>query len=416
MKRNILFSSIILLVLLYLAPGITAQVIAKFTLRNVHNPIPSPVHINVDPLTLEPDSMLSLVEIKGKKKIPVPFQIEHGAQRLLWWMVKKEANSRERVFELIRKKAIFQTPVMGVKDQDGALIITDHGHNVLQYNYSTVYPPEGVDSVFRRSGFIHPLWSPAGNVLTRINPWDHRHHFGIWNPWTSVLFQGKEVDFWNLAKKLGTVRFSNFIAKNTGDIFGGFKALQEHVVLDTLNGRDKVAMEEVWDIRTYNVGEGMWLWDFTSLLNCATSDPVLLQKYNYGGFGFRATEQWNKQNSQALTSGGKNRNNGDNTTARWCMIDGKTNTGRSGILFMSYPGNYNFPEPIRIYPENSLYGSGDLFFSFSPTMTTDWLLSPGKNYVLKYRMLVYEGTITAQQAEEVWKSFAFLPEINIQKK
>lgn len=400
--------------------GAAQQVLARFTVRNIQCPIAAPVSVPLDGLTQEADTALLLQEIKGKERIPVPFQVEHGNRRSLWWMVKKEGKTTEKIFELVRKKAQEASPAIKVEDRQGALVVTDQGREVLQYNYRIVEPPEDVDTVFRRSGFIHPLWSPAGNVLTRIHPWDHRHHFGIWNPWTHTLFEGKTVDFWNLAKKEGTVRFAKFISRSEGPVFGGFKALQEHVVLDTLHGKDRTALNEVWDIRVYHAGDGMWLWDFASRLNCATGSPVLLEKYDYGGFGFRATEAWNKDKSKALTSEGKGRNDGNKTRARWCMIDGETPgtrgpQGRSGILFMSYPANYNFPEPIRIYPENSLFGSGDVFFSFSPVLTTSWLLSPGRDHVLRYRMLVYEDTITREQAEQVWQSFAHPPAVTIVK-
>jgi hypothetical protein len=81
---------------------------------------------------------------------------------------------------------------------------------------------------------------------------------------------------------------------------------------------------------------------------------------------------------------------------------------------MSFPSNYNFPEPMRVWPVDA-NKRGDVFFSFSPTRNKDWLLEPQKNYVLKYRMLIYDGTITPQQAEEVWKSFAHPPEVKIEK-
>jgi hypothetical protein len=268
--------------------------------------------------------------------------------------------------------------------------------------------------VYRRSGFIHPLWSPDGHVLTRINPPDHYHHVGIWNPWTETLFQGKVVDFWNLVKKEGTVRFAKFISKEDGNVFGGFRALQEHVVLNDPAG-EKVALDEVWDVRVYNVGHKTWLWDFTSELSCATPDPVILKEYRYGGFGFRATQDWNNQNSKVLTSEGKTRKDADATRARWCMIDGDvSNGGHSGILFMDYPANYNFPEPMRVWPEN-MNGRGDVFFSFSPTRNMDWPLMPGKRYVLKYRMLVYDGSITPAQAQDTWEAFAHPPEVMIRK-
>ncbi|MEO8416238.1 MAG: PmoA family protein [Ginsengibacter sp.] len=397
--------------------NIFAQGIARLTIHNVSDSIGEPVNIDLDALTYVADSSLVLYQLFGDKKVPVPFQVEHGYHRFLWWLAKKDGDVQEtQVYVLTRGHGdkIKEFPIK-VENQGGDLLLTGQGKKVLQYNFQTVYPPEGVDTVYKRSGFIHPLWSPDGHVLTQINPPDHRHHVGIWNPWTEVSFEGKDVDFWNLVKKQGTVRFAKFISKTEGPVYGGFRALQEHVAFDdTLMNKEKVALDEVWDIRVYNVGNKMWLWDFTSELNCATDDSVILKEYRYGGFGFRATHDWNNQNSKVLTSEGKTRKDADATRARWCMIDGDVTGGHSGILFMDYPTNYNFPEPMRVWPEN-MNGRGDVFFSFSPTRNMDWPLAPYKRYVLKYRMLVYDGTISPGLAENTWNSFSHPPQVTISK-
>ncbi|MFQ6928189.1 MAG: DUF6807 family protein [Parabacteroides merdae] len=55
---------------------------------------------------------------------------------------------------------------------------------------------------------------------------DHYHHFGLWYAWTKTTFEGNEIDFWNLHKKQGTVRFRNF--EHVSD--NGFVATLDHVV------------------------------------------------------------------------------------------------------------------------------------------------------------------------------------------
>ena len=40
---------------------------------------------------------------------------------------------------------------------------------LFSYNYTTVYPAPGVDSVYKRSGFIHPLKTLRGEVMTIIS-------------------------------------------------------------------------------------------------------------------------------------------------------------------------------------------------------------------------------------------------------
>ena len=72
---------------------------------------------------------------------------------------------------------------------------------LFSYNYTTVYPAPGVDSVYKRSGFIHPLKTLGGEVMTNCSPADHYHHFGLWYAWTKTTFEGNEIDFWNLHKK-----------------------------------------------------------------------------------------------------------------------------------------------------------------------------------------------------------------------
>jgi len=390
------------------------QAIARFTIKTVDNNISIPVSVCLDDITKLPDSVLALREIKGKAFLPVNFQVENGDRRLFWWIISPGSKAVKREYELykIDTQVSEQAPTpLGLTDNNGELTITDKGKQVIRYNYSIHYPPAGVDSIFRRSGFLHPLWSPSGNILPRINPPDHHHHMGIWNPWTHVRFMGKQVDFWNIGDKKGTVRFSNFISRTEGSVFAGFKALQQHVAFNIpTEGKETVAMDETWNVRVYNTTGNIWLIDFISSLNCATDSGVVLEEYRYGGFGFRASEEWNNQNSTVLTSEGKTRKDADASTASWCMIDGDMQKGHSGILFMDYPTNYNFPEPMRVWPVDA-NKRGDVFFSFSPTRNKDWPLLPGKNYVLKYRMLVYDRTITKDEAEKAWRNFAHPPKI-----
>ncbi|HTG55735.1 MAG TPA: DUF6807 family protein, partial [Niabella sp.] len=81
---------------------------------------------------------------------------------------------------------------------------------------------------------------------------------------------------------------------------------------------------------------------------------------------------------------------------------------------MSHPVNYNHPEPLRVWPEN-MNGRGDVFLNFSPTKNKNWLLEPGKSYLLKYRFLIFDNRLTGTQAEQAWRSFAHPPKLTIQK-
>jgi hypothetical protein len=149
-------------------------------------------------------------------------------------------------------------------------------------------------------------------------------------------------------------------------------------------------------------------------MNCPGS-PVRLLEYRYGGIGWRATEQWTRENSSVLTSEGKTRKEADGSLARWCIVEGPVDSENTGAVMMSYPANYNHPEPLRIWPENSNRNRGDMFANFSPTKNMDWLLEPGQNYVLKYRFVVFNGEVTPGQAEAGWRYFADPPVVKITK-
>jgi hypothetical protein len=316
------------------------------------------------------------------------------------------------VYELLQGKTK-QSEAIKASVNDGALVIHSGDKNLLQYYFKTVYPPKGIDTAYKRSGFIHPLWSPHGQVLTRIQPPDHYHHYGIWNPWTHVEYEGDTVDFWNINSRQGTVRFANFVSVENGPVFSEFGALHEHVVFKK-TGKEKVSMNELQNVRVYDPGENQdfFIVDFNIQMNCADESPVKLLEYRYAGLGWRTTEKWDNKNSMVLTSEGKTRKDADGSKARWCIVQGEIDNDYAGVVMMSFPTNYNYPEPLRIWPENQ-FVRGDMFANFCPTKDMDWLLSPRKNYALKYRFLVFNGRIDKEKAESAWHYFAYPPEVTI---
>ena len=297
----------------------------------------------------------------------------------------------------------------GVKiNIDSALTISSGGKQLLTYQFRTIYPPKGIDTNYKRSGFIHPLYTPHGQVLTSIQPKDHYHHYGIWNPWTHTYFEGDTVDFWNIRGHKGTVRFAKFTNQYSGSDYAEFTALHEHVVFKKTSD-EKIALNEWQTVRVSKPvkNEKYYLVDITSKMSCATESPFLIVAYRYAGMSWRATEYWDKNNSEMLTSEGKTRVNTDNTKARWIIVYGSLPENQEGgIVMLSHPSNFNHPEPLRIWDKNANGGRGDVFANFATTKDKDWLLEPGKNYTLKYRLVVFNGKFDAEKAEAAWQKFS----------
>jgi hypothetical protein len=374
-----------------------------------------PVSIYLDDVTYVSDTLLVLYEVKDKNRTVVPFQIEPGDPRKLTWEIATGNGQGEKHFYELEQGKAKQAHAIQASVNDGALVIHAGDKNLLQYYFKTVYPPKGVDTAYKRSGFIHPLWAPHGQVLTRIQPPDHYHHYGIWNPWTHVAYEGDTIDFWNINSRQGTVRFAKFVSVENGPVFSEFSALHEHVVFKKTGG-EKVAMNELQSVRVYTPGKNQdfFIVDFNIQMNCSDESPVKLLEYRYAGLGWRTTEKWNNKNSMVLTSEGKTRKDADGSKARWCIVQGDIDNDYAGVVMMSFPTNYNYPEPLRIWPENQ-YNRGDMFANFCPTKDMNWLLSPRKNYFLKYRLLVYNGHVDKDKAESAWYYFAYPPKVTIRK-
>lgn len=354
---------------------------------------------------------LSLTEVKDGKTRPVPSQLVFDGDKvlLIWVMTGETKVGESRIYTLLHKKSSGAV-AMRVEDKNGAITLKKNGAKVISYVHKITMPPAGADPAYQRSGFIHPAYSPSGNVLTTIQPKDHYHHYGIWNPWTHLDYQGKIYDLWNLRDKQGTVRYEKTIEMKSGVMAAGFKVIHNHILF-TSQGEKNVMNEEV-DVKTYNTPGKEMIWDFKSTL--MPVEKVAMRPYRYGGFGYRACEEWTNKNSIMVNSEGRSRQQIDNTTGRWIYTEGVCKNGtKSGILFLGFPKNRKYPEPFRIWNEKANGGRGDVFINFAPTKLDDWELEPGGSYVLRYRMISYDGEMTPDRAEAMWQDFAYPPYVKI---
>jgi hypothetical protein len=383
--------------------------------------INTPVSVNLDGITIVDTLLYQLVEKVNGKLVEKSFQIEPGNSTILWFVLDGiTAAGKSREYFIYKYPGQRFENKITAEVTDKAIVLKSSNSEILNYQTAVHYPPAKVDTAYKRSGFIHPVMTPAGNVLTRLDAPDHYHHFGIWNPWTKVKIRDHVTDFWNLGSKQGTVRFAGINSTVNGPVYGGFSVRQEHI--DFLGKKpEELAINEIWDVRAWNVepvaGIKAWLVDLSTFLSVAGDTTIIFEAYRYaGGIGFRATAEWNKDNSTVLTSEGKSRKTADGSHARWTDINGAfKDNGQSGITFFSHPANRAHPEPMRVWPE-SQNGRGDVYFEFCPTRFTDWALNPGNIYRLKYRMLIYDGKIDKAVGDRIWNDFAYPPMVKIVSK
>ena len=348
-----------------------------------------------------------LLKKSSSESKEIKFQIDNEYKKL-WFkhnLINKSGNIE---YCLIRKKNSAINTQFKYKKAAGNLALISNETALVTYRYGMTYPPKGVDSIYKKSGYIHPILSPKGDTLTRIQPPDHFHHYGLWGPWTRTKIDSEKIDFWNLKDGQGTVLFKEFKSIQAGSIFAAINAKQEHLILENRESGE-VAINENLKIKMWEVDEkDQYILDYTSEFSSPLSNGILFESYRYGGgLGFRFTKRWNKDNCTVLTSSGKDRLTADGSKAKWCIVTGESADGKStnGVLFMSHPENKSHPEPMRVWPIDSNNGRGDLFFEFCPIRHNKWKVEPQKKYNLKYRMLIFEGNINPEEADQHWKAF-----------
>jgi len=286
------------------------------------------------------------------------------------------------------------------------LTVSAGGVDLVGYQKQPMAKPKGGDK-FKGSNFIHPLNSPAGFCMTDLQPGDHLHHFGLWWPWKYLKAEGRKVLYWELQKGEGVIEAQSVSNHKTNKDGASFEAVS-HYIDKTAPDGPKVIMIETLVAKVSSLVEspakGYFL-DLVITQKSAIKTPVEVVKYRYSGFSIRGAKTWNKDNSKLVTSAGKDRQGSNFTKANWIIAEGDAKAGaKAGLVMMSHPDNRGTPQMLRTW--NNKMHNGATFANFNPVQEKSWMLAPGKKYVQKYRLFVYDGSVTDAQAEKMWSKYS----------
>lgn len=288
------------------------------------------------------------------------------------------------------------------------LTISAGSVDLLAYQQHPMANPVGGDK-FKGSNFIHPLKTPSGFVITDLQPSDHLHHFGLWWPWKYLKVEGRKVLMWELQQGEGIIEAQGVSGTKMCSKEGaGFEA-SSHYIDKTAPDGPKVVLNEKLKVNVSPIvkspAAGYFL-DLTITHSCAVNSPIEIVKYRYSGFCIRTTANWTKDNSTLLTSLGKELIGSNFTRAHWVRAEGDADNGnKAGFVMMSHPENRDTPQLLRTWDESK---HGATFINFNPVQEKPWNFEPGKNYTQKYRLFVYDGTITSQDVKKLWSDYAEL--------
>jgi hypothetical protein len=349
--------------------------------------------------------------LRGDAGMLLPLQVgPDGTGTFVLPELKSGTTRRFRLEEVRATTAADHGGVQVASDHD-RLTITASGRKVLTFQGGPgELPSTDIKPIFRQGGYIHPVFTPSGRMVTDDYPPDHFHHHGIWFAWTKTEFEGRHPDFWNVGDGTGRVEFVRLDDTWSGSVHAGFRSRNRSV--DVGAPKPVTVLNEQWTVTVYNTGQGArpyTMFDLVSKQDLATSSPLILPEYRYGGLGFRGHRQWlAKDNCEFLTSEGKDRNNGHGTRARWCHIGGRIDGQLAGIAILDHPDNFRAPQAMRINPDQP-------FFCYSPSLIGDWRIDPGKPFTSRYRFVVYDGAPDRAELDRLWNDYANPVQVSISR-
>ena len=318
------------------------------------------------------------------------------------------------------RKTYVLAPPEGVTDvltvaREGAVLKLTAGAGktpLFQYQTEPAPAPPGVPEGFRHGAFLHPVFSPAGKVVTANHPPDHLHQRGIFFAWTKTEFEGRHPDFWNMGKDqsgqlTGEVRFAALDRTWNGPVQAGFTS--RHRFIDHTGGSEKDVLAETWEVAATHL-PGANVIDFISTQTTAGDAVLKLPKYHYGGLGIRGAAPWDPEDKVTmLTSNGDDRKTGDNSKAKWVQLGGLIDGQPAGIALLIHPGNFRFPQPLRLNPKNPQ-------ICVAPSQDGDWEITPGKPYVSRYRIVITDSAADRVEIERQWNDYATPPKVSLQER
>jgi hypothetical protein len=351
---------------------------------------------------------LGVAEIDRPDAI-VTCQVDRDAGPRLWWVVPGETPAGGvRRFRIVRRGPPPQAGApegVVARPFDGGVDIACGGRPVLRYNSAHVEPPAGIDPRNGRSGFIEPVWTPAGRIVTDRFPADHPHQSGVFLAQTKTEFEGRKLNFWDLVGGGGRVRFARLVATASGPVRGGFTVEHEHV--EGSGDAARPVLRETWNVAVWNSGgpeAKSWVWDLESSLVCATASPLAVEEYHYGGLAVRGAAAWAHDVGRFRTATGLDRQTGNHTRPRWCDLSGPVAGGVAGVAVLTHAANFRFPEPLRIHPTRP-------YMVFTPAWLGPWRIEPGRPHVSRYRFVVHDGEPQTDAIDRLWHDFAEPPAV-----
>jgi len=257
----------------------------------------------------------------------------------------------------------------------------------------SVYRQSGKETILLQNAksnerpYIHPIIAPDGKgVLTEYQPNHHLHQTGIF--WGFKLVNGRDYfmkwqgDYWR--------KISDTVSISKGQL------VQWQTVYDLLDEKGNAALTEsaTWSLQEK---EGKYLLDL--LWKGEAKTDITFGKFYVGGLFVRMP--WhNGVAGEVVNANGQRNLEAEGQRSIWTDV-GISIQGRNDwahIAILDHPQNKSFPIPWRV---DSQLGVGP-----SRQILGDWKLNKGETEAVRYRLIIYTGSLNNEDLTRLWKEFS----------
>lgn len=223
---------------------------------------------------------------------------------------------------------------------------------------------------------------------------DHPWHRALWWSWKAI----DGVNYWEQNQQ-GTEPAKVEIATNDD----GSARITATIAYHRPDEAPVVIEERVITVGAPDA-TGSYAIDWQATFTPAGSHHVVFNRNSYGGLALRMAAACcgdpaaGRPGWTFLDSEGRTESN--NRTARWVAYRGTAPNGQAaGLAMFDHPDNPRHPswwQTRSHYP----------YLNPSFTCKEDYKLSPGKRLVLRYCILVYQGSVGPERLQQQWTTFA----------
>jgi hypothetical protein len=325
--------------------------------------------------------------------------------RSLAFVVRAMAPREVRRFTLEPALDRTDPPPLVAREVDDGVELAIDGERVVTYR--TQRAPSIVDPVppgLGRGGYLHPLLSPEGRVVSGDDAPERPEQRGLWSAWGASTFDGRRPDFWHTGAGTGSVEFEGVQRAWSGTIVAGFEA--SHRSVDRSARPPVTAETDRWRVTLPalgRVGRRYRALDLEWRHEAATAKPLVVTPGAYGSLGWRGPRTWRGATGMAvLTADGRGRSAASRTRPRWIAMIGLVSGRSAGVALHDHPDNPRHPQPVYVDPVQP-------FVSVAPMQVGSITVTRGRDVVIRCRVVTFDGFPDRAWLEGLWQAYARPP-------